>query len=407
MNHQLIFGAALTSLSLITGCIVNSSDPDPDPTTTSSSAGGSGASGGAGGEGTTTTTGPGGAGGAGGAEPVDETGWVFTMSNDALENELIMFERAADGSLGDPEMLPTGGEGSGSGLGSQGALALSPSGEYLYVVNAGSHQISSFRIYDDHLAQVDLVASGGDRPVSVTASDDVVYVVNANGDNVQSFTAFEGVLTPTNTQPLSGVGVGPAQIGLSPGGDALIVTEKGTNSLVTYWVAPNGTMSAPTVSASAGMTPFGFDFSPDGTLVVSEAFGGADGASAASSYDITGVEPVAISSSIPSGQSAACWLLIAQGAFAYTTNTASNTISSYHLDAAGELTLFDDAGISADLGSDQSPIDMALSKDQTHLYVLNAAADRVIGFDIAEDGSLEPMSLDMAVPASAVGLVAR
>ena len=400
---NIILGAAAIGLLLATGCD-DGNEPTATTTTTAGSGGGQGGDG-QGGDG----QGGDGQGGDGGA-PVAETAYVFTMSNAADINELLVFERGDDGGLTELESLPTGGLGSGDGLGSQGALVLSPSREYLYVVNPGSDQISSFRIYDDHLALVDLVPAGGDRPISLTASDDRLYVVNAGDGNVVGFETDGGVLTPIAgaDRPLSMAGgTGPAQVGLSPSGDALIVTEKATNSLLTYWVAPDGSLSQVTVTASEGQTPFGFDFAPDGTLVVSEAFGGMDAMSAVSSYTIGSVEPMVVSSSVPSAQTAACWLLVANGAFAYTTNTASNTISGYTLGEDGSLTLFDDGGVTADLGAEQSPIDMALSDDHAYLYVLNAKSDTVVGYAVEADGALTELDAEMPVAPSAVGLAAR
>lgn len=401
MNRKLFLTAALSSLTILTGCIVSESDPS-DPGT---GGGGGEATTGGGGQGGEETTGGGGEG-AGGGQPA-EMGYVLSMSNAPEGNELLVFERDADGALTSVESLPTGGMGSGAGLGSQGAITTSPDGQFLYVVNAGSDQISSFRIYDDHLALVDLVSSGGERPVSVTASDDRIFVVNADGDNVQGFTVDEGILTAVASQPLSGTGTGPAQVGLTPGGDALIVTEKATNSLVTYWVAPDGTMSAPTVSASVGATPFGFDFDSSGVMVVSEAFMGNEGESAASSYVLGSVEPEPISSSVGSGQSAACWLVIARDQFAYTTNTASNTISGYTIGEDGSIDLFEDAGVTIDLGPDQGPLDAALSAGDEYLYVINNGSDTIVGFAIADDGSLEQLPGSFGVPETALGLAAR
>ncbi len=62
------------------------------------------------------------------------------------------------------------------------------------------------------------------------------------------------------------------------------MTEKATNLIDTYSVARNGVASAPTVNASVGETPFGFAFSRDGHLIVSEAFGGLPDIGAVSSY---------------------------------------------------------------------------------------------------------------------------
>jgi 6-phosphogluconolactonase (cycloisomerase 2 family) len=95
------------------------------------------------------------------------------------------------------------------------------------------------------------------------------------------------------------------------------------------------------------------------------------------------------------------------GTFAYTTNTASNTISGYTIDAEGNVNLFDDNGVTADLGDEQSPLDAALSQDDSYLYVLNGRADRIVGFMVNEDGSLVEMEGSHDVPAPSVGLVAR
>lgn len=91
----------------------------------------------------------------------------------------------------------------------------------------------------------------------------------------------------------------------------LIVTEKATNVITTFPVSLDGTLGNAIATASQGMTPFGFDFAADGSLVVSEAFGGADKASVASSYQVNPNATLAvISSSVPSGQSAACWVIV-------------------------------------------------------------------------------------------------
>ena len=83
---------------------------------------------------------------------------------------------------------------------------------------------------------------------------------------------------------IGGVAADPAQIGFSRDGELLVVTEKAGNRINTYTIDDDGLPSAPIDNASNGMTPFGFAFNNAGTLVVSEAFGGAPNQSAASSY---------------------------------------------------------------------------------------------------------------------------
>ena len=122
MKHQLFLGAAITSLLLLGSACTEA------PAETEADGGDGGSVDGSGGSGADDTSGGGGEGGQGaggqggqGGAAVADNGWVFTMSN-AADNELIVFERAEDGSLTERDRLPTGGAGSESGLGSQGAL---------------------------------------------------------------------------------------------------------------------------------------------------------------------------------------------------------------------------------------------------------------------------------------------
>ena len=77
----------------------------------------------------------------------------------------------------------------------------------------------------------------------------------------------------------------PAQVGFSPDGSVVVITQRGTDSIVTYQVTADGTFGASSTVASQGPTPYGFGFA-SGTFVVTEAFRAENGAAAASSYAI-------------------------------------------------------------------------------------------------------------------------
>ena len=61
-------------------------------------------------------------------------------------SDSIETEGAANGTLSAAGSFPTGGVGSGDGLGNQGALILSDNKRWLYAVNAGSNDISVFAV---------------------------------------------------------------------------------------------------------------------------------------------------------------------------------------------------------------------------------------------------------------------
>jgi len=346
----------------------------------------------------------------------NDKGLVFVTTNagDPVRgNEIVMYRRGANGALVVTGRFPTGGQGLDSGLGSQDSLILSKNGRWLFAVNAGSHEISVFAVYPTGLVLTDKVASGGVRPTSLTVRKNLLYVLNA-GDpgNITGFKLDrDGKLTPLadSTRFLSNNGTGaapaPAQISFSPDGDNLIVTERATNLIDLYKVNRRGLATGPVAQASAGMTPFGFAFAEDETLVVSEAFGGAANASAVSSYQLDDDQLELLSASVPTGQTAACWIVISKdGKFAYSTNTGSESVSGYRVDDDGRLTLFN--GRAGETGVGTGPTDASKSRNGRFVYVLSPRSQTVIGFEMQADGSLVSLGSFGGLQPNAAGIVA-
>src|SRR4051794_2878432 len=210
-------------------------------------------------------------------------GTVFTLTNATGGNAVAVFDRHHDGTLSPAGSVSTNGTGTGGGLGSQGAIVLSRDGQRLFAVNAGSNSIAELAVRGHHLRLVTTVPSGGTMPVSLTVRGRLVYVLNAGGSgNIAGFRMTRHGLAPLagSVQPLGTGSAGPAQVAFTPDGSALVVTEKASSTIDTYPVDTSGVAGAPTVSTSAGATPFGFDFDRRGHLLVSEAGG------TASSYDV-------------------------------------------------------------------------------------------------------------------------
>ena len=334
-------------------------------------------------------------------------GAVYTLTNAASGNEVLVYNRSSDGSLAFQGSYATGGLGSGAGLGSQSAVALSHNNHWLFAVNAGSNQISSFAVTESGLQLVDVVDSGGALPVSLTSYKDWLYVLNAGGNgNISGFeVSQDGSLSALDdaTQPLSngGTGAAPAvaQIAFSSDGSALVVTEKSTN-LIDVYAVEDGLAGAAVLNASAGSTPFGFAFDRHNHAIISEAASGS-----VSSYYIDGSAFSVISPAVVNTQAAACWIAISKnGKYAYTTNAASGSISSYQIAQDGALTLLNPtAGVT---GAGSSPVDMALSNNGQTLYALANGAHTISIFGMNADGSLTSQGT-LPVPAGVVGLAAR
>ena len=338
-------------------------------------------------------------------------GKVFTSTNAVSANEVLVYDADKDGKLTLQARLATQGQGTGTGLGNQGAVALSGNGRYLFVVNALSNTVSTFSVRRKGLTLESTVDAGGLRPVSVTEHEGIVYVLNGGGaGNVAGFRNWEGDLKPLAdaVRPLSAAGgTGPAQVSFNNDGDVLLVTEKATNKLTSYRVRHDGRIGAPVITASAGTTPFGFAFDKRGNALVSEAFGGAAGASAVSSYAFESwapAQPLLLSASVADTQSAACWVVVTpNGRYAYVTNTGSGTISSYAVQKSGKVALAHAVAATSGAG----PIDAAIAPTGRALFVLNSGSQTISSFAVGKDGSLANPSAVGGVPAGANGLAAN
>ena len=346
-------------------------------------------------------------------------GAVYVMTNQ-VENAVAVFRRSPTGMLTSAGEFPTGGAGdpvpqgtdpATDPLASQGALILG-NNQFLFAVNAGSNQISVLRVGRNELTMVDLVDSGGIRPISLALHEDLLYVLNEGGTpNITGFTVNDdGTLTPVpdSTQPLiGGTSADPAEVSFNADGTLLVVTEKAGNRINTYMIDENGLPSAPIDNPSNGMTPFGFAFNDSGTLVVSEAFGGAPNQSAVSSYSApeSGILSV-VSGSIPNFQTASCWVVTtSNGKSAFVSNTGSGTISSYGIGEDGTLTLAN--AVAGDTGPGSAPIDMAVNNSSRFLYVIVAGTQSVASFRVERDGSLTLIDTDGGLPLGAQGIAAK
>lgn len=337
------------------------------------------------------------------ARESDDEGAIFALTNATAGNSVVVYARDEDGSLSPAGTYASGGNGTGAGLGSQGAVIVGEDHRFLFAVNAGSNSISSFRIRRGGLQLIDTVPSGGVMPTSLAARGGLLYVLNAGVPNsVVGFRASpHGRLTqiPGSLRPLSAASTSPAQVGFNDDGDSLIVTERATNIVDTFIVDRDGSLNGPFINPSSGPVPFGFADGPRNTLLVSEA--GAGGG--ASTYRVDDGQLTPISAMIMTGQRAACWAVITpNGRFGYVTNAGTGNISGVALDRNGAATLLNADGVTASTGG--NPSDMAMSEDGRFLYARVGALNRITIFKVGHNGALAALPALNGTPAGLAGL---
>ena len=379
---------------------------------------------------------------------------LYTETNATTGNEVLAYSRASDGSLKSIGSYSTGGVGTGLPTdsnalpfpvgGATGAVKLNPAGTFLYAVDAGSNDVAAYSVATDGtLTFIDNYPTNGTSPGSITidATGTYLYVLNtgtlaagtnpgAPAGNTGGITGFtigsSGALTAIagSAQPLStgntGAYVDPSEVAFSPDGSYLVVTEKlsGTPTPGTIDIYPvtTGVAGPPVSTSSTGAIPFGFGFTPSGTLVVSNVVAVANtNLGSATSYTATAQGALTVvSGGVGDNQSAPCWIALnPAGTIAYATNTISGSISAYSVSDTGALTLVPPAsGASAAATTGAGPIDDIVTPDNAYLYVIQSNAGgspgTILGYSIGSTGGLTPVTTGVTgLPEGSLGLAVR
>jgi DNA-binding beta-propeller fold protein YncE len=327
--------------------------------------------------------------------PRDTDHVVFVQTDNTAGNQIVAYDSSGQGRLTLAGSYDTGGLGGALNgsvvdhLASQGSLTFDRDQGLLYAVNAGSNTLSVFGVHRDHLTLRQVIGSGGAFPVSVAVHGDLAYVLNArDGASVSGYRVEAGQLhpiegsirslgltIPTDTTQFTHT---PGQVAFSPNGSQLIVTTKAAaNTIDVFAVHRDGRLStSPVVNADPGAVPFGVAFDRAGNLLVANA-----GPNSVSSFHLDRDGTVTLVDSVANGQAATCWIARA-GRYFYASNAGSPSLSGYQDRPGGDLTL---------LGStttDPGTVDATASTDGHFLYVQTGANGIVDEFEVGPHGSL-------------------
>jgi 6-phosphogluconolactonase len=332
------------------------------------------------------------------AQSKDAAGAVFVTTNAADKNEVIAFERNANGTLADSVSYDTHGRGSGGitdPLESQGSLTLSHDRSLLLAVNSGSGTITIFNVHKSAaLTFLSETPSEGAQPSAIAEFNGLVYVLNSGGAG--SLVGFRldnsGRLghIKNSTAFLTGTTTGGASLSFSPDGQFLVVTERVANNIDVFHIQSDGTLAPIVVNSNPAPGTFSVAFAPNGAAIVSETGAPtASNGSAISSYKVNSNGTVtAITQSLPTLAAGNCWNAITpDGTKVYVSNSGSDNVSGFNIGKDGTLTPIGGT-ILGNNPSGSHNVDIAVSSDGKFVYTINSQSGNIGIFAINQDGSL-------------------
>jgi 6-phosphogluconolactonase (cycloisomerase 2 family) len=278
---------------------------------------------------------------------------------------------------------------------------MDPGGKFLFVVNAGPTNANTVQPFSINSTTGALtagtpVATGGTLPINlaVTPDGNFLYVVNETTNTVAGFSinGTSGALTAVSGSPFATDSI-PEGIATDVTGKFLYVaTAVGTDG---YAIGSGGTLTAlsgnPVKSSHPVASP-GYLFlraDSSGRFLIGESNGGfADTLSITPS---TGALTV-LSSMVTRGNTNG--IAVSHGPaltftpkFAYVANTAGNSVSAFTVDlSTGALTAV--AGSPFSTGASTTPKSVAADRTGKFLYTANSGTGDVSAFTINSDGSL-------------------
>jgi 6-phosphogluconolactonase (cycloisomerase 2 family) len=314
-------------------------------------------------------------------------GAVFTETN-AVPNDVLAFDRKANGGLKLVGKFATGGNGHANNpllgfptLDSAGPVGASPSRNCLFAVNGGSNTVSSFRLTSKGLKLVNHPSTGGDRPISLTSavhgSKTLLYVLNSNTNDatINGYTVAPSCrlshLAGSKRQTSTPTSV-PAQIRFDARGKVLAVSERLANDIDIFPVNHKGVAGAPVVNAtSPNKTPYSLAWSNrDMLAVTNEEFPPpAVANSTVTTYRLKKNGKLVALATAPSG-GAACWgAFTSTGKALFTSNAAGPLFGGHNEDSFlvghnGSLTPVDNFDTLYNSNENE------LTLDDKYLYVL-------------------------------------
>jgi 6-phosphogluconolactonase len=268
-----------------------------------------------------------------------------------------------------------------------------------------------FRLAGLLLSLLILTACSNNNSASSSSGIGVLYLTAQGNTTISAFSLAlsSGGLTQIGTS--LGTGAVPFAVAITPGINALFVSNNGANNLSSYAINSDGSLSAVSGNSATGSSPMGMAIDPAGKFLFVSNQGTFQNAASGtvSAFTIQGTTLTAVAGS-PfateaigelTGSGPVAVAVSNSGNFLYAANQFDNTVAAFSVNSSsGALTPLGASPYS--VGT--SPSGLAISPNGGFLYVTNAGSNDVSAFAICDivvttcanvnspDGSLTPVS---------------
>jgi 6-phosphogluconolactonase (cycloisomerase 2 family) len=237
------------------------------------------------------------------------------------------------------------------------------------------------------LVSLGLTSCSNTSTTTGTSGLGYVWVV-AQGDTSVTFYSMNlttGQLTINSTNPAATTGRLPSAVIIAPSGKAMFIANTNGNSVSSYTINSDGTLTAAGSAMATGQAPVSLAIDPSGKFL----YVANQGNSTISIFSISGTTLSAVTSvstvdpSNPSQtQTAPSALAITggltgSGNYLYVANQLTNTVSTFQYDStSGALTALSPFSVLAGT----NPAALVLSPNQNFLYVGNSGSNNISSF---------------------------
>lgn len=212
-----------------------------------------------------------------------------------------------------------------------------------------------------------------------TSGTSNLYVTAQANTTISAYTVTQSTGALTSIGNALGTGSVPSAIAVTPSGNALFVANSGSNSISSYSINADASLTATSATTPTGNTPTALAIDPGGKFL----FAANRASSSISVFSINGTGLTAVAGSpfttipvglsYPYGTVPAAVTVSHSGNFLYVANQLANFVSAFAINStSGALTplavpFYDDGQV--------SPSGLAITPNGAFLYVANAGAN--------------------------------